>query len=389
MITILTKLFLKNPTDYKSPETRNAYGMLCGFVGIFLNLILFIGKFLAGTISNSIAITADAFNNLSDAVSSFITLIGFKLSSAEPDPEHPFGHGRIEYVAGLVVSGIIILMAIELIRDSIDKILHPLATDFNYLSLLILTISILVKIYMCCYNKSIAKKIDSAAMNATATDSLSDSVATFVVLLSTIIGHLTNLQIDGFCGVLVGCFIFYAGISAAKDTLNPLLGQPADPEFVKEIEDLVMSHEGVLGIHDLIVHDYGPGRLMVTLHAEVPAEGDILSLHDVIDNIEVELRQTLKCAATIHLDPVETTNELSFELKEKTAVILKEIDPELQFHDFRIVTGPTHTNLIYDVLVPYHYKLTDSELITTLKEQTTAKIGSQYFLVVTVDRAFT
>lgn len=389
MITVLTKLFFKNPTDYKSPETRNAYGMLCGFVGIFLNLILFIGKFLAGTISNSIAITADAFNNLSDAGSSFITLIGFKLSSAEPDPEHPFGHGRIEYVAGLVVSGIIILMAIELIRDSIDKILHPLATDFNYLSLLILTISILVKIYMCCYNKSIAKKIDSAAMNATATDSLSDSVATFVVLLSTIIGHLTNLQIDGFCGVLVGCFIFYAGISAAKDTLNPLLGQPADPEFVKEIEDLVMSHEGVLGIHDLIVHDYGPGRLMVTLHAEVPAEGDILSLHDVIDNIEVELRQTLKCAATIHLDPVETTNELSFELKEKTAVILKEIDPELQFHDFRIVAGPTHTNLIYDVLVPYHYKLTDSELITTLKEQTTAKIGSQYFLVVTVDRAFT
>lgn len=388
MITLLSRLFIRNSSETTSPQVRTKYGMLCGLVGIFLNLLLFAGKFLAGLISHSIAITADAFNNLSDAGSSIITLIGFKLANEEPDPDHPFGHGRIEYLAGLIVSCAIILMAFELIRDSISKIIHPVETEFSYIIIFILVASILVKIYMFYYNNGISKKINSAAMKATAMDSLSDSVATSVVLITTLLSHFFAVHIDAWCGVLVGLLILYAGFEAAKDTVNPLLGQPADSEFVKEIEDLVMAHKEILGIHDLIVHDYGPGRVMISLHAEVDSHENVLVSHDIIDNIEFELHDKLKCSATIHMDPVETDNPLVNELKEKTAKILNKIDDTIRFHDFRIVTGPTHTNIIYDVVVPFKYKYSDDELVAMLKKETTNEIGNTYFVVVNVDKNY-
>lgn len=388
MIRLLSKLFIPNPDDAKDADTRMRYGILCGGVGIFFNLLLFIGKYLAGIISHSIAITADAFNNLSDAASSIVTLIGFRLAGQEPDSDHPFGHGRIEYISGFIVSAAILVMAVELIRDSISKIIHPEPTLFSIPTVIILIVSILVKFYMYSYNMAISKKIHSSAMKATATDSLSDSCATFVVLLATIIGHLTPLQIDGWCGILVGLFILYAGIEAAKDTLNPLLGQAADPEFVAQIEDIVLSHDTIIGIHDLIVHDYGPGRVMITLHAEVSADGDILIIHDIIDNIEKELQTKLKCAATIHMDPIETKNETVLALKDRTASLLTSIDPDLKFHDFRVVTGPSHTNLIYDVLVPHQYKVSDADLIKLLKEKTSSEIGEEFFVVAKIDKAY-
>lgn len=386
MITFLSKFFIKEKKD--KIKIRREYGMLCGVVGILLNILLFIGKFFAGTISNSIAITADAINNLSDAGSSFVTLIGFKLAGAKPDPEHPFGHGRIEYVSGLVVSAAILLMAYELLRDSVGKIIHPEETTFSTLIVVILAISILVKLYMYLYNSRIAKRIDSAAMKATAMDSLSDTCATAVVLLATLVGHFSGFYIDGYCGALVSVFIFFAGISAAKETLNPLLGQPPEKEFVQEIDRIVMAHDEVCGIHDLIVHDYGPGRRMISLHAEVPAEGNILEIHDVIDNIEKELRVKLGCDATIHMDPIVTSDEHVSEMKAALISIIKGIDEAINLHDFRVVTGPTHTNLIFDVLVPYKFYIDDEELVNMIQTQVKKRLGNNYYVIITVDKSY-
>lgn len=384
MIRLLERIFISKRPE---KEKRQAYGILCGVVGILLNVCLFIGKFLAGVISNSIAITADAFNNLSDAGSSFVTLIGFKLAGAKPDPEHPFGHGRMEYVSGLVVAGAILIMAFELVRDSVDKILHPQETVFSTAALVILAISILVKLYMAYYNKSIGKKINSTAMRATSLDSLSDACATIVVLVSALIAEVFHVRIDGWCGALVGLFIFYSGINAAKETLDPLLGQPPEKEFVEEVERLVMQEKTVRGIHDLVVHDYGPGRLMISLHAEVPADRNILELHDMIDNLEKQIGEKMSCEAVIHMDPVVVGNPLIEELKRTEKGILAEIDSKLSLHDFRVVMGPTHTNLIFDVVIPFKYKLSDEELVGQLKSRTRELLGEEYFLVVKVDKA--
>lgn len=386
MITLLAKFFVKEKENKQ--QIRQTYGMLSGIVGIFLNVVLFAGKFLAGTLSNSIAITADAFNNLSDAGSSFVTLAGFKLAGAKPDSEHPFGHGRMEYLSGLVVAAAIFLMAYELIKDSFDKILHPEDTAFSLLVLAILLASILIKLYMFSYNNRIGKKIDSAAMRATGTDSLSDACATAVVLVATLVGHFTELHIDGYCGVLVGLLIFYAGINAAKETLDPLLGQPPEEEFVKQIEDIVMSHEEISGIHDLIVHDYGPGRRMISLHAEVPAEGDILETHDIIDNTENELREKLGCDATIHMDPIVTEDERVEELKQIVNAIVKGVDGSISMHDFRVVTGPTHTNLIFDILIPYKFRMSDEALLQEIRKQVRERLGENFYTVMKVDKAY-
>lgn len=386
MVTLLAKIFIREKKD--KAKIRQAYGVLCGIVGILLNILLFVGKFIAGTISNSIAITADAFNNLSDAGSSFVTLVGFKLAGAKPDPEHPFGHGRIEYVSGLVVAAAILLMAYELIRDSIGKILHPEDTEFSVLIVAILIVSILVKLYMFYYNSSVGKKYDSAAMRATAMDSLSDTCATTVVLIATLVGHYTGLHIDGWCGALVGIFILYAGISAAKETLDPLLGQPPEEEFVMQIDQIVMAHDEICGIHDLIVHDYGPGRKMISLHAEVPADGDILEVHDVIDNIENELRAKLGCDATIHMDPIVTSDEHVSELKAAVISIVKGIDDVITMHDFRVVTGPTHTNLIFDILVPFKFYISDDELMMMIQNKVRERLGNNYYVVMKVDKAY-
>lgn len=386
MVTLLAKFM--GIDSYAPDKKRSAYGKLCGIVGILLNIILFAGKFLAGVLSNSIAITADAFNNLSDAGSSLVTLIGFKLAEKKPDSEHPFGFGRMEYLSGLVVSAVILMMGFELVKDSINKILHPTQVEFSGVVLIILIASILVKLYMAFYNNSYGKRYDSAALKATATDCLSDCVSTAVVLLAIIFGHFTNVQIDGFCGVAVGILIFVAGINAARETLDPLLGQPPEAEFVEQIEEIVLNFDkdAIVGIHDLMVHDYGPGRRVISLHAEVPAEGDIVVLHDIIDNLEVKLKTELGCFATIHMDPVVTTDDRVTELKEKCNEILKGIEEKLSLHDFRVVFGETHTNMIFDVVIPFEHTLSDSETTKLIQERIWEKLGRQYFVVVTIDK---
>lgn len=387
MITLLSNFFIKNKNDVEAPAVRKAYGILCGAVGIFLNLCLFAGKFFAGLLSNSIAITADALNNLSDAGSSLITLLGFQMAGQKPDIDHPFGHGRIEYISGLLVSIAIILMGFELVKSSIDKILHPEAVSSDPVIIVILIVSICVKIYMVFYNSSISKKIASAAMKATATDSLSDSLATFVVLISTLIGKFTSVNIDGYCGIAVGLFILYAGFSAAKDTITPLLGQPAKKEFIDQIERIVTSHDGILGIHDIIVHDYGPGRVMVSLHAEVPSNGNIMEIHDLIDNIEKDLSAECHCEAVIHMDPILINDPLTDHLHKEIETILKNLDQTLKLHDFRIVSGPTHTNIIFDLLLPYEYKMSDGEVVTYLQDKI-REISPNYYAVIHVDKAY-
>ena len=389
MVQLLARYFIKNYEQTESPSVRQSYGVLCGSVGIGFNILLFIGKFLAGLISNSIAITADAFNNLSDAGSSLITLIGFKMAGQKPDTEHPFGHGRIEYLTGLLVSLLILLMGVELIKSSVSKILHPEATECTPVVAGILIVSILVKLYMYLYNRSTGRKIDSAAMMATAADSLSDMLSTSVVLIATLIGKFTGLQIDGWCGLLVGIFILYAGFSAAKDTISPLLGQPPQKEFVEKIESIVQSYPQVLGIHDLIVHDYGPGRVMISLHAEVPASGDMLHLHDTIDNIERQLHRELHCDAVIHMDPVMNDDEETQELKKQVTCCLHELDKSLNLHDFRIVKGPTHTNIIFDILVPFKFQLSDAEISRFMEEKIHSISASYYAVIEIIDKDYT
>lgn len=388
MIRFLSAIFIKNRKNYSSPQVRQAYGTLCGAVGIGLNLLLFLGKWIAGILSNSIAITADAFNNLSDAGSSIITLIGFRISGQKPDPEHPFGHGRMEYISGLLVSVAILIMGFELAKSSVEKILHPEAVDSSPLVLGILAASIVVKIYMFYYNRSISRKIDSAAMKATAMDSLSDTVSTALVLAATLISHFTGLILDGWFGVLVGIFILYTGGSTLKETMDLLLGQPPKKEFIKEIREIVVSHPLIYDIHDLIVHDYGPGRLMISLHAEVDAEGDIQAIHEQIDHIEHELQEKLHCSATIHMDPIVTNDEEVLEMKEKVYQIVRDFDNTLSIHDFRMVSGNTRTNLIFDISVPSGSKLTDNEIVNELKSRIHRYLGRKYFAMIQIDHEY-
>lgn len=387
MVTLLGRLFIRQEGREES-EVRKAYGILCGAVGIFFNILLFAGKFFAGTLSGSIAITADAFNNLSDAGSSVVTLLGFQLAGQKPDPEHPFGHGRMEYLSGLVVSMLILLMGVELGKSSLEKILHPEEVDFSPLIVGILCASIAVKLYMFLYNKRIGKKLGSTAMEATAMDSLSDCVATTAVLAATLVGHFTGLRIDGWCGIVVACFILWSGIGAARDTLNPLLGTPPTAEFVGRIRDLVMAHKGIIGIHDLIVHDYGPGRVMISLHAEVSASENVLELHDEIDNVETELREKLGCEAVIHMDPIVTDDGITEETRERVAALIHCIDDDINIHDFRMVSGPTHTNLIFDAVVPFGFRLSDEEVEKKIKAAVRALDGN-YYAVVKVERSYT
>lgn len=389
MVSILAKMIIKDYKNTGDARVRQAYGMLCGGVGIVLNIFLFLGKFLAGFISGSIAITADAFNNLSDAGSSVITLAGFKMAGQKPDSSHPFGHGRVEYISGFLVSIIILIMAFELFMSSIEKIRNPSPVETSPVIIAILAASILVKVYMFYYNKKISIRIDSAAMNATAKDSLSDTISTFVVLGTTLLAIFTDCQIDGYCGVVVALFICWTGIGAAKETISPLLGQPPKPEFVKRVQDIIMEYEkeGVLGFHDLVVHDYGPGRVMLSVHVEVPSTGDILALHDMIDLIEHRLAKELNCSAVIHMDPVCVNDRLTNEMKREVAGIVEQMEGKVTFHDFRIVHGPTHTNLIFDVVVPFDYKMTDQE-VTAYIESEIKKISESYFTVIEIDHIY-
>lgn len=388
MITFLASLFIKDSRNYKAPAVRQAYGVLSGAVGIGLNLLLFIGKWLAGTISGSIAITADAFNNLSDAGSSIITLIGFRLSGQEPDQEHPFGHGRMEYISGLLVSVAILVMGFELIWSSFGKLRNPEPIESSALVFGILIASILVKVYMFFYNHSLSKKLESAAMKATSVDSLSDTVATTLVLIATLISKYTGLILDGWFGILVGLFIVYTGGSTLKETIDLLLGQPPKQEFIDEIKEIVLGHSLVYGVHDLIVHDYGPGRRMISLHAEVAVDGNIQDIHEQIDHIEHELQEKLQCSATIHMDPIVTDDKEVLEMKAKVEEMIHFLDESFSMHDFRMVKGPTRTNLIFDVEVPRKSSFTDNEIMNWLKEAVHELPGSKYFAVIQIDHEY-
>lgn len=390
MIKLLSRIFIKDYKNYDSPAVRSSYGVLCGGFGIFLNILLFIGKFLAGTLAKSVSITADAFNNLADAGSSIITLLGFRLARQKPDTKHPFGHGRIEYIAGLLVSAAIILMGFELAKSSISKIISPEPIEFSVLTAAILVCSILVKLYMVFYNKSIGKKIKSATLGATALDSCSDCIATSVVLVSSLIAHFFKINIDGYCGVLVAAFVIYSGIRALQETITPLLGQAPDREFIERIQKLIEEFPEITGIHDLIVHDYGPGRLMISLHAEMPVyeDSDIFAMHDIIDNAERLLSKELECLVTIHLDPTRSNDEKVAELKAKTVNVLHRISPELSLHDFRVVPGPTHTNLIFDVVIPFDLKLKEDEITEKLNSAVSEWDDAKYYVVVSFDRPY-
>lgn len=385
MVTLLIKLFFKNHASISTKEGRQKVGVLCGIMGICFNVLLFAGKYFAGLLSGSIAITADAFNNLSDAGSSIVTAVGFKISGQKPDINHPFGHGRIEYISGLMVSLIILLVGVELFKSSFEKILNPGQVELSAIAFVILGVSIAVKSYMAFYNFSFGKKLGSTAMRAAAKDSLNDCFATTAVLISMIITRFSGINTDGYFGLLVALFVLYTGFSSVRETVSPLLGQPPEPDFVNNIKDTVLSHPEVVGIHDLIVHDYGPGRQMISLHAEVPAEEDILTVHDAIDNIEKEIYCKLGCRAVIHMDPILISDPKTLETKALVEWLVKSIDNRITIHDFRIVAGPTHTNVIFDIVVPYELDKTEAEL----KKEIALLVNSAdktLFTVIEVDR---
>ena len=383
----LVRLFIKDCDNVTDPAVRERYGILSGAVGIVLNLLLSAGKLFAGLMTGSISITADAFNNLSDAGSSVVTLVGFKLAGQKADDGHPFGHGRMEYLAGLLVSLMILLVGVELGRSSIGKILHPEAVDFSLVSTGILAASILVKLWMGQFNRGLGRKIGSAAMAATAADSLSDAVATAAVLAGTLVNRFAHVNIDGWVGLAVAVFILRSGWGAAKDTINPLLGESPDPELVKQLRELVLSHRQVVGMHDLIIHDYGPGRRLCSFHAEVPQDADILDAHDAIDHIEREIKEKFGIETTVHMDPIATADEKVNQLRRQVADLARVVEPEMTIHDFRVVRGPTHTNVIFDAVVPHKCRLTDEEVLQRLRQAVSA-LDPAYQAVIQIDRAY-
>ncbi len=370
MFNLLIKTFVKNYKEVEDPKVRASYGKLSGVLGIILNVILSTGKMLAGVITGAISIISDAINNLSDAASSVITLIGFKLSGKKPDKAHPYGYGRMEHFAGLAISTIIIFVAITLLSDSITKVINgeTLAIERGatfYVTIGILTGSILIKLLMALFNVYIGNKIKSSALKATFLDSVCDCCSTFVVLVCTVLAlFVKDFPLDGVAGIVVSLFIGYTGINSIKEIISPLLGEAPDPELVKDLKHYVMNYdENVVGVHDLMFHDYGPGRQLVVLHVEVPAEGDIMELHDMIDNIEKAIEEKFNCLATIHMDPVYTKSERVNDVKQTCYDIIKSIDNSFDMHDFRMNEGATHANVIFDLVIPLDCKLSNSEII--------------------------
>ena len=386
MTKLLIKLFVPDADRVQDGAVRQRYGRLGGGVGIAVNLLLFLMKLLAGWMTASIAVVADAFNNLTDAGTSIVTLVGFHLAGQEADEEHPFGHGRMEYLAGLVVSLVILLVGFELGKSSVTKIFAPEPVSFSWLSVAILLAAVLVKLWLHAFDRTLSRRIDSAALAAAAADSISDAVATAVVLVSSLAGFWLDVRIDGYVGVAVALFILKAGWDAAKDTLDPLLGRPMDPELAEDIDRLVLDHPYILGIHDLVYHDYGPGRAMMSFHAEVPADADLLAVHDVIDHIERELKQRNQIETVIHMDPI-VQDESTEQLRAQVETLAKEMGEALTIHDFRITAGPIHTNLLFDVVVPYGFSMTDSQVKKELAGRIRA-LSETYYPVIEVDRSY-
>lgn len=386
MFNFLAKRFIKNSEDYSSPVVRDKYGMLSGAFGVFLNVLLFAAKLTCGLISGSVSIVADALNNLTDAGSSVITFIGFKLAAKPTDREHPFGHGRMEYVTGLIVLMLIFLVGFELAKSSAEKLFSGSSVQFSYPLLIVLCCSILIKLYMFAYNSSTAKKINSAAMRATALDCVTDCFATLAVLISVLLNELFDFNIDGAAGLLVAAFIIITGVKSAKETIGLLVGDAPEPSYVREIEKTVMDYGGVIAIHDLMVHNYGPGRQIISLHAEVSADEDIMTAHDNIDNIERLLEQKFKCVAVIHLDPI-VNDERTHAKKIEAEGVVKSICPGYTIHDFRMVEGPTHVNLIFDVVVPSEFN-GDEALLREKIAEGLQKINPAYNAVCKIEKAF-
>ncbi len=387
MTELLIKLFVKDGKNIKDPKVRSAYGKLSGAVGIAVNLILSVAKFLVGLLTGSITVTADAVNNLSDAGSSIITLFGFKLSEKPADKEHPYGHGRIEYISALTVSIFVIIMGVELLKSSVEKIKTPADVEFSLTAVAVLVFSILGKLWLAFFNWKLGKKINSTATKAVVTDSLSDTASTFVALISLIVSHKTGFNGDGYFGAAVSLLILWSGISLVKETLAPLLGQPPEKEFYEQIKKEIMSYDGIVGVHDLIIHDYGPSRLFASAHAEVPSDVDIMQSHDTIDLIEHEIKKKYGMLISIHLDPIVVNDERINELHELTAKAVREVNSEFSIHDFRVVEGTTHTNLIFDVVVTYDEKRSPSEIASLISEKL-SKIDERFFCVITVDYSF-
>lgn len=387
MTNLLVKIFIKNADDINNDKVREHYGMLSSFVGIFCNICLFVIKFLMGILSNSIAITSDAFNNLSDCVSCVITLFGYRLAAKPADKDHPFGHGRMEYIVSIIISFLIFLVGFELLKTSFDKLIHPNTIVYSNIVLIIMIITVLVKIWMSMFNKKLGKKINNTAMIATATDSMNDVIATSTTIIALVLSRFTSLPVDGVMGIVVSFFILYSGYGILNDTLSDLLGKPADRETVENIEKIICDHDDIIGIHDLIIHDYGPGKAIGSCHVEVEANADFVKTHDLIDEIEKEIGAKLHIMMTLHMDPVDTSDELTKFYKEKVNAIVKNINSEMTIHDFRIVSGPTHNNLIFDCVIPFDCKYSKEEIKKMIDDQL-QEDGKQIFTVITFDSQF-
>lgn len=387
MTKLLVKLFINDSENISNPKVRTAYGTLGSIMGIAVNIILAVSKIFAGIISGSISVTADAINNLSDAGSSIISLIGVKISAKPADKGHPYGHGRIEYISALAVSVLVFLMGIELFKDSFIKIKHPVPVNFSPVALCILVLSIIAKLWLGFFNKNLGKKIKSAPMIAVMKDSFSDCLATGVAAISIIVSAFSDISIDGYLGIFVACFILLAGFNILKETLGELLGNPPEKEYVEMIENKILSYEHIVGVHDLIVHDYGPSRRFASAHAEVPANIDLMEAHDVIDLIERDIMSEMGLMISIHMDPIIVDDERINSLRQMTTDIVKEIDSELSIHDFRVVEGPTHTNLIFDILLPHDHKHSHEDICKTIDTKL-SKIDERFFTVITIDHSF-
>ncbi len=386
MTNFLVKLLVKDCSDTQNPAVRERYGQAAGSVGIGTNLLLFCIKLFAGLFANSISIMADAINNLSDAGSSIVTVVGFKLAGRPADKEHPFGHARMEYISGLVISFIIVLLGVELFKSSLNKILNPTDVAFSYLVVVILIISILLKIWQGLFYRTIAKRINSTTLKATSTDSFNDVISTSGVLVSTIISRLTGFNLDGYMGVLVAVIIVISGVKLVGETINPLLGLAPEKDLVDSVTKKILSYDGICGMHDLNIHNYGQNRCFASVHVEVSANQDIMLSHDIVDNIERDFERDCGIHMVIHLDPIITDDKQISELKELVSQKLKEIDEKIQFHDFRVVFGATHTNIIFDVCIGFDFKYSDLELKGII-ERKIKEIDDSYFAVVVIDHS--
>ncbi len=388
MTSLFIRWFVKTPDRVGEPDVRYAYGRLAGIAGIVSNLLLFIGKILMGWLSGSLSIVGDAFNNLSDAGSSVVTLVGAKLSATPPDEEHPFGHGRMEYLSAMMVAALIMIAGFELLTSSVDKIFNPAAVEFQWLTVAILVASIGMKLWMALFYRKVGRIIRSGTILAASTDSRNDVICTTLVLSSTLVEHFAGWQIDGYIGTAMALFVMWSGFGVIRETVSPLLGQAPDKELVENIEKTVLAHDGVVGVHDLMVHNYGPGRCIISLHAEVPCHADLLQSHDLIDCIEQEIGRAFNAIVCIHMDPVDNDNEEVSRLRDIVTAVVSDIDPAMSIHDFRVVFGETHTNLIFDLVVPFSVKSTDKPVITAEIQRRVQVVDRHLFTVIKVETRY-